>query len=195
MCICCKCTCIATAACNGPNEAFRQLTRGFQLVLPSAGLSASVAQRRAFSQCTAVGLEGNRLEGHPQGREPEGSDGRRGGGSARPRRWPGRFASSASSAKGQGQGEGEGEGHPCGRDRRTPCGARSHELQIRLRREVLPHLLRRLLTPVRTPPCLREMPHRWPHRLLLVHIPPPAQIPVAGGRLHPRLHHQGSFSS
>ena len=54
MCICCKCTCIATAACNSPNEAFRQLTRGFQLVLPSAGLSASVAQRRAFSQCTAM---------------------------------------------------------------------------------------------------------------------------------------------
>ena len=31
-----------------------QAARGFQPVLPSAGLSASVTQRRAFSQCTAM---------------------------------------------------------------------------------------------------------------------------------------------
>ena len=41
---------------GSPQEPFshKTCTRGFQPVLPSARLSASVAQRRAFSQCTAM---------------------------------------------------------------------------------------------------------------------------------------------
>ena len=39
---------MATAACDGPNEAFRQPTRGFQPVW------ASFALRRAFSQFSAM---------------------------------------------------------------------------------------------------------------------------------------------
>ena len=56
MCVCifCKCTSIATAACNGSNEATQAATRGFQPVLPSARLSARVAQRKAFSPCRAM---------------------------------------------------------------------------------------------------------------------------------------------